>query len=301
MGKNILVLGGLGFLGRSLVDHYRMKGYSVHVTSKYFDLKPTQKLFTSDYSKESLLEILNKERYENIFFLSGNPYPALSVNDCTIDVNQTLIPLINICEAIKEVRFEGTLWFASSVAVYGETNLPIQRESDVCRPLSNYALIKLAGENYLKMVSRTENMNVGSLRIFSTFGGGLKRQLVYDIFKKIQENDKKISLLGSGLEVRDLSYVLDQAKRIKLISDNIIPKGDIVNVGSGEPSTTKQIAEFMIKIMNKKTEILFSQKKRSFDGSSWIASMEKLEKIANNPKTPLNEALYKTIRILEKS
>ena len=180
-----------------------------------------------------------------------------------------------------------------------KTENKVQKEEDKCHPLSNYAFIKLAGEEFIDMFYRTTKINCGSFRIFSTFGPELQRQVVFDIFNKISKNPKEISLLGSGFEVRDLSFVEDQVERIKLISDNIEPKGNVYNIGSGDPVSTRELAELMVKIMKKETEIIFSNKKRSFDGSSWIASMEKLEAIAKNPKTDLKEALTKTIERLK--
>ena len=43
-----------------------------------------------------------------------------------------------------------------------------QSETDICNPLSN-AVIKLAEKNFLKMMSKVHSLNLGSLRIFSTF------------------------------------------------------------------------------------------------------------------------------------
>ena len=298
--QKIQVTGGRGFIGKYLVNLYRQHNFSVDITSKYYDLEENLSLFRSDYSKESFKRIFKKKQYKKIFFLSGNPYPALSEKDVNIDLEQTFIPLVNACQALKELSFEGTFWFASSVAVYGMTEHKIQSEQDKCCPLSNYAFIKLAGEEFLEMFHRTTQINCGSFRIFSTFGPELERQVVFDIFKKISENQKEISLLGSGSEVRDLSFVEDQVERIKLISDNIEPKGDVFNIGSGDPVSTKELAELMAKIMQKEIKINFSNKKRSFDGTSWIASMEKLESITKNPKTDLKEALTKTIERLKR-
>ena len=63
--------------------------------------------------------------------------------------------MVNAVETLKELSYEGDFWFASSVAVYGSTELDTQSEDDICKPLSNYAVGKLAGENYLSMMSLT--------------------------------------------------------------------------------------------------------------------------------------------------
>ena len=90
---NILVTGGMGFIGKYLVNLYGQDDYSVDITSKYFEYDSSLNFFKSDYSKESFKEILKKKTYKTIFFLSGNPYPALSEKDANIDLEQTFIPL----------------------------------------------------------------------------------------------------------------------------------------------------------------------------------------------------------------
>lgn len=297
--KEILIVGGQGFIGKNLAEFYRDEGYEVIITTKHHKSSESNCLIL-DYSKDSFLKIFQEKKYKKIFFLSGNPYPGFSFNNCNKDIDQTLIPLVNAVEALKDTSFKGDFWFASSVAVYGKADLEVQRETDICNPLSNYAVVKLAGENYLKMMSLTSDLNLGSFRIFSTFGENLKRQLIYDIFTKIKNDPYNISLFGSGMEIRDLSYVGDQVKRIKLVADNIRPEGDIYNLGSGESTSIKSVAEEIVKIMGYGTEINFTSEYRTFDGNSWVACMDKLEKLAPNPKSSLSDSLIKTINSLEK-
>lgn len=292
--KKILVIGGLGFIGKSLVELYKDRGYLVKVTTKYHK-NLSEDSFRSDYSKDSFLEIFSESVYEKIFFLSGNPYPQLSENDCNKDIERTLVPLVNAVEALKECSYKGSFWFSSSVAVYGATDLELQRETDECKPLSNYAVIKLAGENYLKMVSLTSKLNVGSFRIFSTFGEGLKRQIIYDLYKKCNLESNTLNLLGSGQEKRDLSYVADQALRILLIAEKVTPKGDIFNIGSGKSITTKKLAEEILDILSLDKKIVFEDNLRQFDGYQWTASIEKYESVVENPISDLKKSLEKTL------
>lgn len=298
--KKILIIGGQGFIGKHLVNLYKSSGYEVFSTTKHY-LVTEDNSIHSDYSKESFLEIFKEKDYKKIFFLSGNPYPGLSIDNCKIDLDQTLSPLINAVETLKKISFKGDFWFASSVAVYGATKLEIQSENDICNPLSNYAVIKLAGESYLNMMSLTSDLNLGSFRIFSTFGEDLKRQLVFDIYKKIKEDQNNIFLFGNGEEIRDLSYVGDQVKRIKIVADHIKPQGEVFNIGSGEPTKIKSVAEEIVSIMGYGTKINYTSESRVFDGNSWVANMNKLENLELNPKSSILDSLVKTIDSLEKT
>jgi hypothetical protein len=61
------------------------------------------------------------------------------------------------------------------------------------------------------------------------------------------------------------------------------------------------VAEEIVKIIGYGTKINFTSEYRAFDGNSWVASMDKLEKLAPNPKSSLYDSLIKTINSLEKS
>ena len=50
-------------------------------------------------------------------------------------------------------------------------------------------------------------INIGIYRIFSTYGPGLKRQIIFDVIKKIINNKTSIEIIGSGQERRDITFV----------------------------------------------------------------------------------------------
>jgi len=289
--ENILITGGEGFIGKTLKRILTDKGNIVHTVSQ----NSKKATFCFSYTYHNFLGFFKMNRYDKIFFVSGNPYPQFSEDTSDLDLKLTNIPLLNILEALKDLNCKSQLWFSSSVAVYGKTTKKTQSENDICYPISKYGVSKLMGEEHIKYYSRVYNLNVGSFRIFSTFGPDLKRQVVYDIFMKLKNNPKKLKLFGSGSEGRDICFVDDQVNRMYYVSKNIIPKGDIYNIGSGKISTISKIAKNIINILKKETVIEFSEKKRSFDGLQWIANTSKIDQIGYENKESLYEGLEKTI------
>jgi UDP-glucose 4-epimerase len=297
--KSILIIGGHGFIGSHFASFYESQGHLVHRTTRYFQKESSSSSYSIDYSKSSFLEIISSNNYDLIFSLSGNPYPAFSENNPLYDIEHTVIPSLNLLDALSESNFKGNLWYGSSVAVYGETSLKEQSEDDFCKPLSSYALAKLTVERYMRIYSTNHNLNCGSFRIFSTFGEGLNRQIIYDLYKKCQLQVETLDLFGTGQEARDISYVGDQIMRMSMIADKVIPKGDIFNIGSGESLTTKQIAEEILGILNIKKKITFVDQLRNFDGLQWTASIKKFESITKNPKSQFRDTLKKTLMSYE--
>ena len=293
--KKILVIGGFGFIGSHLCASYEKDGYEVFKTSRFYEISETRTSFRSDYSEASFVEILRSNDFDLVFYLSGNPYPGISENNAIYDVQQTITPLVNLLTALVRTKFKGVLWFGSSVAVYGKTKNSFQSESDICHPLSSYALAKITGEEYLRLFADNHGLSCGSLRIFSTFGEGLKRQIVYDLYQKAITDSSELELIGSGKEERDLCYVGDQVQRIKLLAGLLTPSGDIYNVGSGCSISTYKIAKLILDITGTSKTVTFSDATRNFDGYQWRSCTKKFSSIATNPLTVFSSALKKTI------
>ena len=293
--KKILVIGGFGFIGSHLSKSYEQDGVEVFKTSRYFQILEDDNSFQSDYSELSFIELLENHNFDLIFYMSGNPYPQISEKNPIYDVQQTIIPVVNLLNALVKTKFIGTLWYASSVAVYGKTTHDFQSETDKCHPLSSYALAKITCEEYLKLFANLHNLSCGSLRIFSTFGEGLKRQIVYDLYQKAISDSPLLELIGTGKEQRDLCYVSDQVARIKILAERLKPLGDIYNVGNGTYISTYDIAREVLNITNIYKTISVSNVVRDFDGFQWRACTKKFSTIADSPTTDFSVALKNTI------
>ena len=150
-------------------------------------------------------------------------------------------------------------------------------------------------EKACKFYSSNFNLNIGILRLFSTFGPDLKRQVIYDTIKKIKTL-KKFKIIGDGNEIRNFCYINDQVKSIMQLSKKVKrPKGEIYNIASGRKFAIKQILKKLIKISNKKVNYIFTNKRRSFDTKNFIANKSKLFKtIGKHSLTPMEVALRKT-------
>ena len=295
--KKVLVIGGYGFIGSHLSTYYESEGVDVYKTSRYLksSVDSSKNGFYSDYSKESFSKILLSHEFDLIYYLSGNPYPAFSEKDPTYDVEHTIIPTINLLNALVETDFKGAIWYASSVAVYGKTELSFQGEDDLYQPLSSYGLAKLNAEEYIKLYARNHKISAGAFRVFSTFGEGLKRQIIYDLFLKCIQDSDTLELYGSGEEIRDLCYVGDQVLRMTSIASKVRPDGDIFNIGSGVSYSTKYIAETILKILDSSKKIIYIDPIRKFDGYQWTASIDKFSSILPNIEPNFEDSLKKTL------
>jgi UDP-glucose 4-epimerase len=297
--KKVLILGGTGFIGSELAIQMSNDNYEVHILTqglshKNINYNEKIKIFSIIYNQKNFSKVLNTNLYSSIFILNGNPHPSYSYNDPLVDVNLLIIPLISLLESLRKINFDGNIWFSSSVAVYGSIYGKLS-ENLVPDPISPYGISKLNAEKYCKYYFEEYKLNIGILRLFSTYGPNLKRQVVYDTYSKLIKNPDELILLSKKEDSRDMSFVEDLARAIYYLDIKIIPKGCIYNIGSGKEYLILDIVKFVANSLNYKGKITCTSNSQSFDGTSWYADIDKLKSIGFEYNYELQEGLKKTI------
>ena len=146
----------------------------------------------------------------------------------------------------------------SSAAVYGNPKvIPIMEDTPL-NPISPYGFHKEFAERICNEFSQLFGIKCLSLRIFSVYGPGLKKQILWDINKKIQESkESRIELFGSGEESRDFIYVDDLVNAIQLIANKGDFKGEVYNVANGQEITIKEVATLFVNEINPNIKLNF--------------------------------------------
>lgn len=293
----ILILGGSGFIGsyltQCLINKHRV---TVLSQSKMPNQNENCKYEVFPYSEKKFLEYLSKNRFDVIHFLSGNPHPSFSETDLFVDVNLTIKPALAMLKVLREISFKGIIWFSSSVAVYGKCKDRILSETSQCEPLSNYAVAKITVENYARLYADNYGIKVGIYRIFSTFGPGLDRQVIYDNIIKMHKGVPSIVLESSEDSARDFSYVRDQALAIEFLNDNVIPLGDIFNLGSGKPTKIIDVVRLIADLMEYKGDISCQKDSKMVHDVSWTADVRKISSLGYRQIFTLKSGLEETVR-----
>ncbi|MBV5336686.1 MAG: GDP-mannose 4,6-dehydratase, partial [Deltaproteobacteria bacterium] len=161
--------------------------------------------------------------------------------------------------------------------------------------LSSYGVSKLMNEELMKMYVRSFGLKGGAYRIFSTYGPGLKRQIVYDLIKKLQSDPSRIEVLGDGCDSRDMTYVSDQARAIHMLDREVSPSGDVFNTGSGNCYTVREILDAIVMEMGLSPEVAFTNESRSYDGKAWRADVSKLRALGWAPEVCLERGIAYTV------
>jgi len=293
----ICIFGGQGFIGSALAkrckaDNFDVDIFTQGIVNKKKTISVNKKIYKIKYNEKNFKKII-KKKYDQIFFFSGNSNQETSKNDIYFDLNMTFLIFTELLEAARKSFYKGNIWFASSVVVYGEKNKKLSENTN-CSPISFYAFAKYISEILCSFYVKNFKLNIGILRIFSTYGPGLKRQVVFDIINKIKSG-KNFNLFGTGKEKRDFSFIDDQVNSIfSLMLSLKKPKNDIYNIASGKGYSIKNILDELIKISKFRKKIKFMGTMRNFDTRNFIADIKKLKNKISYKQTSLKAGLKLT-------
>lgn len=265
---------------------------------------------TSPNASDILRQQFEAKQFDAIFHLAGFVYSAHSVKTPALDFNQNLVATFNLLEAIRSSGFSGCLVYASTAAVYGEPRqVPINEET-ATRPISPYGASKLAAEEYIRVFSQCYGFQSAIARLFSLYGPGQRKQVVFDILCKTLLSDEPIELFGDGCEMRDFVHVNDAARALLWLADRADIGAPIFNVCSAKGITIRDLATLIVTLAEltsqrlrycNRERIVFTGDRRSGDPIHWIGCNKKLLGTGFSLKRSLSDGILETLEWFQTS
>jgi nucleoside-diphosphate-sugar epimerase len=304
----ILVTGGAGFIGSHLVDRLMDEGFIVRVVDNLFtgdkanlvqhqDKKDFQ-FIDGDIRNFDLLKKVVKG-VDAVFHEAAVVSVIRSVENPTLSNEVNVAGTVNLLKACVVAHVKKFI-YASSSSIYGDTMILPKHENLVPKPLSPYAVSKLAAENYVKVFNKVYDLETVSLRYFNVYGPRQKYgpySGVISIFiNRLLENKPPI-IYGNGEQTRDFTYVKDVVDVNMLALTNQKAIGEVFNTGTGETTTVNKLAETLKDLMSKTDLESVYTKSRSGDIEHSYADITKARKILEyNPKVKLENGLRSFIK-----
>jgi len=303
-GKKILITGGTGFIGTHLSKELLLQEVELIVLDVSPKFALTSNILTN--SKKLKLKIFNlldldwqdfleKEHFDCIFHLAGNANVNSSVSDPISDFNSNILLSIRILESLRKISYRGKFIFPSSAAVYGNPKkLPIY-EDDPTVPISPYGVSKLTIERYISIYSKLYGIQAASIRLFSIYGPGQRKLVIYDLLKKTSQNGSFLNLYGDGSQTRDFIFIQDVINGLLTIAKNGKLNGEVYNLATGVEYSIQDIVEKLSNLLNINPKIIFSGSVRLGEPERWAVNINNLKRLGFKPKTSLEEGLIQTI------
>ena len=286
----IIVIGSKGFIGQHLCSYYRQQGQEVWGADVMVDYVNTESYFQIDSTNSDFSSVFQDHEFDLCINCSGAASVPESIKNPVRDYFLNTVNVFRILEAIRRYRPECAFINLSSAAVYGNPErLPIQ-EKDATQPLSPYGIHKLQSEQICREFFEFHRLRTCSLRIFSVYGNGLKKQLFWDLFQKATSG-QPFTLYGTGMESRDYIHVEDLVRAIDLIAENSDFKADIINVANGEEVLIKDAVATFFSCFAEDINYSFSGESREGDPVNWKAEISKLKSYGYQARVDMSTGL----------
>lgn len=302
--NEVIVTGCFGFIGCNLVKKLSKEGYVVYGIGRGRGDNIGDKFINADisFSNLDLLFSTMKKAPKIIYHLAGGSSVGTAVSEpygdfCKgVNASAVLIEWVRInCPQTKVI-------VASSAAVYGcHSGGPLSENSQI-KPFSNYGYHKEMIERLAAMYVNNHSLNITVVRIFSVYGEGLKKQLLWDTCNRLKNMDKPSHLVcfGTGYEERDWIHINDVCMGLyELISsDDTMPFA--INMGTGVANTVSNLISLLCKYWFNTDEsnvnISFNQESRVGDPFSLVAGCEIKDAFCSKPTTTLEVGVLNYVR-----
>ena len=300
---NVLVTGGAGFIGSSLVRQLKKMDCEVTVldnlcAGKEEHLKGTKaNLIVGDIrNRELLREILRRDKIKFCFHLAAEPYIPKGYQNPEMMFEVNTLGTIQVIKACHKAKIRKIIYYSTS-EVYGTAKTIPMNETHQTTPHSIYALAKFAGDRACFILWKEQKIPVIILRQFNCFGPReAQPYIIPEIISQFKRGNHLY--LGNINAKRDFTYVDDAVKGAIKLMEMPNFEGQVVNMGRGKNWSVKEIADAIAKIMNRENyELTIDQKKlRPFDVDELLCDNTLFNKLTGEIKfTPFNEGLRRTI------
>jgi UDP-N-acetylglucosamine/UDP-N-acetyl-alpha-D-glucosaminouronate 4-epimerase len=257
-----LITGGSGFIGSNIADELLRRGEQVVVVDNLATGHRENLKGAWDRIAFHELDIRDLEKirpvFENVDYvihLAALPSVPRSVADPVTSNAVNIDGTLNVLVAARDAKVKRLVFSASSSA-YGDNPVLPRVETHAPRPLSPYALTKLAGEYYCGIFTRLYGLETVALRYFNIFGPRQDPDSPYtgvlSIFISAYLRNQTPTIFGDGEQSRDFTFIANAVDATLRACTATGASGKVINVGTGERHTLNQTIAMLNDIFAKK-------------------------------------------------
>lgn len=303
--KNILILGGGGYIGLHLTKGLVGLGYSPTILTinaeeiSSLDFIKKTKLISGSIKNKKLLESLVAEK-DVIVNLVGNKNRK-NTNPIE-DFENNCLGELNVLESIAYFNPSAHHIFVGTREQFGKIkdNGTLIDEEQFQKPNSFYGIHKNLCEQYLRAYQNLKNLKITSLRPVGAYGPSVIGESKHIISNWIKNalDEKDIIIRGDGSQIQDFIYVQDLSNLMqKTISEEVV---GTYNVGSGKGISIIDLVKTIKERCESKSGIIFQQMSKTEDYLDLDGCVMDISKIKNEtgwePKTNIYSGIDKTIK-----
>ncbi|MCU0666113.1 MAG: GDP-mannose 4,6-dehydratase [Candidatus Omnitrophica bacterium] len=310
--KNILITGGLGFIGSNLaIALIKAKAKVTIIDNKQpklganiFNIYPVKnkiKIVIADIRSSSAMNNLAKGK-DYIFHLAGQVSHVDSIKNPIKDLRINAEGTLVVLEACRKYNRGARIIFSGTRGQYGSSvRLPVDEDHPM-NPKGVYAITNLCAEKLVMVYDEIHKIKSIALRITNTYGP--RHQMMHDEYGVLNWfirkaiDDQEVPVFGNGLILRDFLYVEDLVEALLECGLCDRAYGNIFNVGSGRPTNFVELAKIIIRITgNGKFKFtVFSKERKQIEPGDYYADISKIKNVVGwKPRVELEQGIKDTV------
>ena len=295
IGKNVLVVGGAGYIGSHICKALHAQGVVpvvydslVYGHEDFVKWGPFERGDILDY--ERLVEVIKKYRPEAVFHFAAFAYVGESVINPEKYYRNNFVGALNVLSAMRDYNVKNIV-FSSTCATYGVPVEISMTESHPQYPINSYGRSKLFVEGMLKDFDIAHGIKSVSLRYFNAAGAdpdgevgedhNPETHLIPIALDVALGKRKQICIFGSDYETPDGTCVRDYIHVSDLADAHIkafeyLKKGgkcSAFNLGNGNSFSVREVVEAVARVTNKEISVV-EERRRAGDPPTLIGSSE---------------------------
>lgn len=309
--KNILVMGGAGYIGSHTVKHLIENGYNVIVADNlsmgHREAVKTDKFELADLmDKESLRVVFKKYPIDTVINFAGFIAVGESVENPAKYYQNNVVGTLNLLDIMLENNVKKIV-FSSTAAVFGNPlYVPID-EKHITNPINPYGQTKLMIEKIFADYQRAYGLKYIAFRYFNASGCAVdgsigeshnpETHLIPLVLKAIKGERANIKIFGDDYEtpdgtcIRDYIHVEDLAEAHRLAVENIDKFTGVLNLGTSNGTSVKEIIDIAENITGKKCPVVI-EGRRAGDPAILSATSGKAKEILGwKPKLTMEDII----------
>lgn len=311
-GANVLITGGLGFVGSNLA--HRLLDLGAHVTlvdslipiyggnlRNIAGIEERVRVNIADVRDEHSMNYMVQGQ-NFLFNLAGQTAHADSMRDPYTDLDINCRAQLSILEACRKHNTELKLVYASTRQIYGKPDyLPVD-ERHLLRPVDVNGINKMAGEWYHILYNNVYGIRACALRLTNTIGPRMRvkdaRQTFVGIWLKKLLDEEPLQVFGDGSQIRDFNYVDDVVDALLMCAADPAADGQIFNLGADETINLRDLAALLVEINEAGSyEIVpFPPERKAIDIGDYYADYRLIQgRLGWRPRISLREGLRRTL------
>ncbi len=293
---NVAVTGGLGFIGRHLVQALVSLGKDVTVVDSGATASESRLPQGATFVRTDIRDADQVKKAlvgaDMVFHLAANSNGTLSVADPRFDFETNALGTFNVIEGSVSAGARRLL-YVSSASAYGVPRRVPMDEDHPTRPFMPYGASKLAGELASLAAFHAAGLPVVVGRPFCVYGPGENPRIaLVEVARYLRWhlNDRPIEVVGDAdRKTRDFVHVSDVVTALTLIADRA-PAGEVYNIGSGDETSMRDLASIIGTVTGRRASVA-EVREVTEDTYRLVADVSKLRGLGFVPRMSLTDGV----------